>query len=46
MAEGRSILAVLLAVPTFLVCKHLVKGSKAGIGEGWLGSICTGRSGF
>lgn len=45
MAEGRSTLAVLLAVPTFIVCKRLVKGSKDGIGEGWLGSICMGRSG-
>lgn len=45
MAEGRSILAALLAVPAFIVCKHSVKGSKDGIGEGWLGSICTGRSG-
>ena len=35
MAGGRSLVAVLLTVPTFMVCKHRwIKGSKDGMEEG------------
>ena len=35
MAEGRSIVAVLMTVPTFMVWKHCwIKGSKDGMEEG------------